>query len=37
MENAHACEELPKIEPRRAVTKPSAVKKKAIPRKKKGV
>jgi len=37
MENAHACEELPKIKPRLAVTKPSAVKKQALPRKKKGV
>lgn len=35
MENAHACEELPKIEPRVAVNKPSAVKKKAVPGKKK--
>ena len=37
MENAHGCEELPKIEPRVAVNKPSAVKKKVIRGKKKGM
>lgn len=36
MENAHACEQLPKIEPKLASEKLSAIKKKAIARKKKG-
>ena len=37
MENAHACEELPKIEPKMALKKLSAIKKNVVPRKKKGV
>lgn len=37
MENAHACEELPKFEPKLAAEKLLAIRKKVIARKKKGV